>query len=272
MTVGEEAGSVSSEVGQGRLAGAVALITGAGRGVGRSAALAYAREGASLVVTSNAAAENEAVAEEIRARGGKALAVFGDISKGDDVRELVDRAVAEFGTIDILVNNAAIITPGGPVWEIDPEEWVQTLNVNVGGCLRACRAVLPLMIPKRRGKVINVSSGAGEKTMLNWSAYATSKAAITHLTRCIADEVSKYGINVNAVGVLAVTQLWWDQINTGALGGPHPANLKLTIDEGRAPRADENDAVMVFLASKESDRVTGAYVTANSLPEASIER
>jgi len=263
---------LASKVGRGRLEGAVALITGAGRGVGRSTALAYAREGARVVVASNAAAENEAVAEEIRARAGTALAVFADVSKGEDVRNLVDRAVSEFGTVDILVNNAAIITPGGPVWETDSEEWVQTLNVNVGGCLRACRAVLPLMIPKRRGKVINVSSGAGEKTMLNWSAYATSKAAITHLTRCIADEVSRYGINVNAVGVLAVTQLWWDQINSGAAGGPHPVNLKNTIDEGRAPRTDENDAVMIFLASKDSDRMTGAYLTANSLPEGRIER
>jgi NAD(P)-dependent dehydrogenase (short-subunit alcohol dehydrogenase family) len=225
-----------------------------------------------VVVASRTSAQIEAVVEEIRALGGKALAVRTDVSQGDDVRDLVDRTVAEFGTVDILVNNAAMITPGGPTWEIDPEEWMRTIDVNVGGCVRTCRAVLPLMIPRRRGKIINVSSGAGERTMLNWSAYCASKAAITHLTRVIADEAKPYGINVNAVGVYAVTQLWWDQINTGAAGGQHPVNLKRLIDEGRIARAEENDPVMVFLASSESDRVTGAYLSANSIPEAFIQR
>lgn len=262
----------SSEQASGKLEGKVAIITGAGRGVGRSAALAYARQGARVVVASRTPAQIEAIAEEIRALGAAALAVRADVSRGDDVRNLVERTVAEFGTVDILVNNAAVITPGGPTWEIDPEEWMQSINVNLGGCIRTCRAVLPLMIPRRRGKIINVSSGAGERTMLNWSMYCASKAAITHLTRVIADEVKPYGVNVNAVGVYAVTQLWWDQINAGPAGGPHPVNLKKLIDEGRIARPEENDAVMVFLASSESDRVTGAYLGANSIPEAFIER
>jgi len=194
------------------------------------------------------------------------------VSRGEDVRALVDQAVAEFGGVDILVNNAAVITPGGPSWEIDPEEWMQSINVNLGGCIRTCRAVLPLMLLKRRGKIINVSSGAGERPMLNWSAYCASKAAITHLTRVIAEEVRPYGVNVNAVGVYAVTQLWWDQINLGSAGGQHPVDLRKLVDSGRIARPEENDAVLVFLASSESDRVSGAYFGANSLPEAFIER
>ncbi|MDP8922042.1 MAG: SDR family NAD(P)-dependent oxidoreductase, partial [Chloroflexota bacterium] len=108
---------MTSEVAGRKLAGKIAIITGAGRGVGRSTALAFAREGAGVVVTSNVAEENEAVAGEIRAIGGRAVAVFADVSRGDDVRALIGTTVAELGTVDILVNNAAIITPGGPVWE-----------------------------------------------------------------------------------------------------------------------------------------------------------
>lgn len=251
-----------------RLGGKVAVITGAGRGVGRSTALAYAREGARLVLAARTVSEIEAVAAEIRARGGEAIAVPTDVGRSADVWRLRDAALAAFGQIDVLVNNAAVIVPGGPVWEIDPDEWMQTQNINLGGYVRTCRAVLPHMIERRRGKIINVSSGAGIHTMPHWSAYAVSKAAIIHFTRCLADEVMPYGINVNAVGVHAVTRLWHEQIAWGPSGGQHPIKLKAMIESGRVPLAEENDGALVFLASSDADHVTGEYFSANGLPAA----
>jgi 3-oxoacyl-[acyl-carrier protein] reductase len=255
-----------------KLDGKVAIITGAGRGVGKSAALAFAREGAKVVLAARTVTEIEEAAAEIRDLGGDSIAVRTDVSDTASCDRLGRVALETYGTIDILVNNAAMITPGGLTWEVDPDEWMRTLDVNVGGYVRCARAVLPTMIAKRAGRIINVSSGAGFGTMPYWSAYSVSKAAIVHLTKNLASELTRFGVNVNAVGVHAVTQLWRDQIATGPKGGPHPENLAKMIDSGRLPLLEENDAALVWLASDESRYVTGDYIGANSLSEAWIER
>lgn len=257
----------------GRLIGKTALITGGGRGIGRAVALGYAREGARVAVIARSVDQIDAVATEIRNQGGQALAIGADVSSEADVRAAVNRVTSALGPIDILVNNAARITPGGLAWEVDPDDWLKTIDINLGGTVRMCRAIVPGMIERRQGKVINVSSGAGESVMLNWSAYCASKAAITHFTRCLAAEAKPFGVNVNAVGVYAETQLWWDQIETGQRGGAHPQNLKRQVDEGMAPGPEQNVPVMLFLATSESDRLTGAYISANSMaPSAGANR
>lgn len=253
----------------GRLVGKVALITGGGRGIGRSVALAYARAGARVAVAARGEEEIARVAALIERDGGRAVAIRADVEVTDEVQLLVRRVESTLGPIDILVNDAARILPGGYAWEVDPDDWMRTINVNLGGAVRLCRAVVPGMVERRQGKVINVSSGAGLNVMQRWSAYCASKAALNHFTRCLAIEVKPFGVNVNAVSVYAETQLWWDQIRSGPQGGEHPQNLKRQAEAGSAPQAEENNAALLFLASAESDRVTGVFLEANGMAPAS---
>jgi 3-oxoacyl-[acyl-carrier protein] reductase len=249
-----------------RLSGKVAIITGAGRGVGRSSALAFAREGARVVLAARTVSEIEGAAAEIRHMGGEAIAVPTDVARTADCDNLARRALNAFGTIDVLVNNAALVTPGGPTWEVDPDEWMRTQDVNVGGYVRCARAVLPTMIAKRSGSVINVSSGAGINTMPLWSAYSVSKAAIISLTKNLAEELRPFGVTVNSVGVFHVSRLWHQQIEAGPVGGTHPEDLARLIESGQAPGPEDNDATLVWLASDDARRVTNSFVFANGLP------
>jgi len=177
----------------------VALITGGGRGIGRATALAFAEAGARVVVASRTQAEVDAVTREVQAKGRRALPIASDVSDAASVQELVDRALAEFGTIDILVNCAGVIHPIGPAWQVGMDEWTRNLAVNLTGVFLCSRTVLPTMIAARRGHIVNVSSGAAVNARYGWSAYCAAKAAVDQFTRVLALEVQPYGIAVNAV-------------------------------------------------------------------------
>jgi NAD(P)-dependent dehydrogenase (short-subunit alcohol dehydrogenase family) len=255
-----------------RLSGKIAIITGAGRGVGRSSALAFAREGAKLVLAARTVGEIEAVAVEIRQMGGEAIAVPTDVARTADCDRLARSALDAFGTIDVLVNNAAMVTPGGPTWEVDPDEWMRTQDVNVGGYVRCARAALPTMVAKRAGCLINISSGAGINTMPLWSAYSVSKAAIISLTKNLAEELKPFGVTANSVGVFHASRLWHEQIAAGPVGGSHPEDLARLLESGQAPGPEENDATLVWLASDDARHVTGSFISANGLPSYRVER
>ena len=176
----------------------VAIITGGGRGIGRSIAMAYAAEGASVVIAARSAAQLEEVATEITAQNGEVLTVPTDLRIREDVENLVQKTVDQFGRIDILVNNAGI-NPRGLFIDSTDEEWEQGWQINVMGVVYCCRAALPIMQQQGSGNIINVGSGMGQVGRSNLSVYCASKAALHGLTQSIAEEVWEDGIIANVL-------------------------------------------------------------------------
>jgi len=178
------------------LAGKVAIVTGASRGIGEAAALALAEAGASVVLAARSARHLEANAQKISAAGGKAIALGCDVSDYHACQRLVHETAVRFGPPDILVNNAGVIEPISTVAAADPREWARSIEINLIGAYYAIRAVLPGMLERRHGDIINVSSGAAHRPLEGWSAYCSGKAGLAMLTRAIDLEHSAAGIRV----------------------------------------------------------------------------
>lgn len=178
------------------LQGQVALITGGGRGLGRAFAQALAAHGAAVAITARSEAQVQETARLIVAAGGQALALPGDVTDAPTVTQTVETVVQHFGPIDILVNNAGVITPVGPVWEVDPAAWWHTLDIHVRGAFLYAHAIVPTMIARRHGRIINITSGGGWHAFPYLSAYCLAKAALSYLTGCLAGETQQYGIPV----------------------------------------------------------------------------
>ncbi len=179
------------------LAGKVALVTGSGRGIGQAIAQAYAARGAQLVCTARSKDEIEDTVAQIRATGGQAIAAAADIGKEPEVAALFSAAADHFGGLDILVANAGVHLARTSVEESDPQVWWQTLETNVFGAYLCCRAAIPLLRARGGGKIITIGSGMGHKGLANNTAYCCSKAALSMLTRTLAQEVQRDQISVN---------------------------------------------------------------------------
>lgn len=182
----------------------VAIITGGGRGIGRATALTFAEAGAHVVIAARSTRTIEAVAAEIRERGGQALAIQTDVSDPLSVDLMTVQTLRAAGRIDILVNNAGVIAPIGMTWEVPPVIWQRNMNVNLVGAFLCAHAVLPHMIHQSphaniRGKIINVSSGAAHSIVPGWSAYCAAKAGLDQFTRVLAAEVAPHHITVNSI-------------------------------------------------------------------------
>ena len=176
----------------------VAIITGGGRGIGRAIAIAYAAEGARIVIAARSTEQLDEVATEITEQGAEVLTVPTDLRINADVENLVQKTVDRFGRIDILVNNAGI-NPRGLFLDSTDEEWEQGWQINVMGVVRCCRAALPIMQQQGTGHIINVGSGMGQVGHANLSVYCASKAALHGLTQAIAEEVWQDGIIANVL-------------------------------------------------------------------------
>ena len=184
-----------------RLEGKVALITGAARGHAEAIAKRFAKEGALVSICDILPVgelENQ-VGTDIEKAGGKVLCSQTDVSKEDQVQQLVDHTMAHFGTIDILANVVGIAGPTKDVWDMSLAEWKQTLDINLDSLFLCCKAVLPEMIRKRSGKIINFSSGTGKQPLSHRTPYATSKMGVIGFTRTLAADVGRYNITVNAI-------------------------------------------------------------------------
>ena len=183
----------------GALAGKVAVITGAGRGIGRAVALAYAREGARLALCSRTKTELSSTAAELGRLGVEVLALPADVSQPDQVVIFVDNAVAKFGRLDVLVNNAGVAHPEASLLELSLREWDRVLAINLRGAYFVARAVIPHMVRQKGGSVINVSSGLGRDALTGWGAYGVSKWGLEGLTRYLALELKPSRVRVNSV-------------------------------------------------------------------------
>jgi NAD(P)-dependent dehydrogenase (short-subunit alcohol dehydrogenase family) len=181
------------------LAGKTALVTGASKGIGKAIALAFGAAGANVVATARTASEIDDVTNAVEASGSKALGVIADLGVESDIANLANAAEKEFGGVDILVNNAAIIHPRIPITELDPQLWRDVLNVNLTGAFLITQKLLPGMIERRHGKIINISSIGGRKGGAGRGAYRVTKSGLISLTETLAAELYEHGINVNAI-------------------------------------------------------------------------
>lgn len=176
----------------------VTIVTGGGRGIGRATAVLFAREGAKVVVTARTSDEIEEVAREIEGFGGTAVAIQTDITVEDDVKRLIKETESALGAVDILINNAGMLKLA-PIVETTTDMWDEILSVNLRAVLIACREVLPGMMARRSGRIINVGSMAGRRGYAEQGAYCASKHGLVGLSKVIALETQKYGIRVHVL-------------------------------------------------------------------------
>ena len=196
----------------GKLTGKVAIITGAGQGIGRASAVAFAREGAQVVVANRTSETGETTARLARASGGEALFVPTDVSQPDQVRRLVDTAVACFGGLDILFNNAGIGCDK-PLVDLPEAEWEQVVAVNLTGHYLCCKYAIPHLRARGSGVIINMSSVLGFTALPGASAYCATKSAILGMTRALALELAPEGIRVHALAPGSVdTPMLWEGV------------------------------------------------------------
>ena len=237
------------------LAGKIVIMTGGSRGIGAAAALAMAREGAALMITSRNAAASAKVAAEIVAGGGRAVSMASDVSDYASVLDLVAKTEAELGPVDVLVNNAGVIEPIVSIAEADPVAWAQNIQINLVGAFHGVRAVLPGMIGRGGGTIINISSGAAHRPMEGWSAYCTGKAGLAMMTRAIALETAEHKIRVFGFAPGTVdTEM---QVLIRASG----VNAISKIPRGDLAPVDHPARALVYLCTKAADDLSGSELS-----------
>jgi 3-oxoacyl-[acyl-carrier protein] reductase len=244
------------------MAGKTAIVTGGGRGIGRATALTLARAGADVVVAARTQRQVEATAAEIEELGQRALALAVDVSDPEAVDGMVDAALEAFDKVDILVNNAGVIKPIDWVVETDVDAWRYNIAVNLTSVFLCSRAVLPGMMARESGKIINVSTGSAVSVVPTWSAYAAAKAGVDHLTRVMAAEVRPYRIHVNAVYPGLVDTKLAEKIRISPVTEAVSAEttgrfLSYQAGTGMLRSPDEPAQLILWLASPLSDDTTG---------------
>ncbi len=235
------------------LTGKVALVTGAARGIGRACALSLAEQGADIVLGLRDKASAEALQAEIKALGRDVLAVQMDIANLAEIQSAVTEAKAKFGKIDILVNNAGIGAPN-KAEDVSEKDFDETLNVNLKGTFFTSQAVGKIMIEQGKGAIVNLSSQAGFIALPTESIYCMTKAAISHLTKCLALEWATHGIRVNAVAPTFIktpgTKKWLGD-------AAFMETVKARIPLGDVGEPEDVASAVVFLASEAARMITG---------------
>ncbi len=237
-----------------RLDDRVAIVTGASRGIGRAIALGLARAGAHLVLTARKAPDLEAVANDVKRLGRRALPVPGHMGRRPDIDRVFEQVEKEFGRLDILVNNAATNPAFGPLIEIDEDAWDKIMALNVKGYLFAAQRAAKVMLATGKGAIVNVSSTGGVRAAAGIGAYSVSKAAVIMLTRVLAKELAPFGVRVNAVAPALIET----RFSEALWKNPDILDQYLkTTPMGRTGQPEEIAGAVVYFCSDAASYVTG---------------
>ena len=245
----------------GKLEGRVALITGGGRGIGRAIAQGYAAEGARLALVSRTTDELVETARLVNElHGAEAIALVADVSKREEVDQAVGQALAHFGVIDVLVNNAGNIGPVNTVWNSDPEEWARTIAVHLMGVFYGCHAVLPSMLERGQGRIVNMSGVGGPNT----TAYDAAKTAIVNLTENLALELRDTPITVNAISPGSINTRMWEETRdlSLAIGDMATYERGVQVTSGQGASIERAAELAVFLGSDDCGSLSGRLIRA----------
>jgi NAD(P)-dependent dehydrogenase (short-subunit alcohol dehydrogenase family) len=238
------------------LSGQIGVVTGAARGLGRAFALGLARAGMSVAMTDRRDDELNETLKLVATDGGKGVAIAADVSDPAEIPGLIQTVEQKLGPIDLLVNNAALAGPAGPTWETDPEAWWRCQEVNLRGPFLCCHAVLPGMIARKKGRIINIASAAGTVSVPYLSAYVTSKAALIRFTETLAFEGRPHGVSVFAVHPGAVQTPMHDELLASA-GKQWLPWLEYIFQHGQDQTTEPGTHLVVFLASGNADSLSG---------------
>jgi 3-oxoacyl-[acyl-carrier protein] reductase len=235
----------------------VAIVTGASRGIGRAIALALAAQGAKVVASARNAEALAQLVEEIKAEGGDALAVVGDVALEDDANNLVKQAVEAYGQVDVFVNNAGI-TRDGLLLRMKNDDWDAVLDTNLKGAFLCTRAVAKVMSKQRSGRIINISSVVGEMGNAGQANYCASKAGLLGLTKSVARELARRNVTVNAITPGFITTEMTEDMTEKAQEA-----MTEQIPLGRPGSAEDVANAVIFLASDQSAYITGQVLGVN---------
>jgi len=236
------------------LTGKVAIVTGGNQGIGLAISRGLAQAGAAVIIANRRAEEGAKAAQSLKQEGLNAASISTDVRDESSIAATVAKTIENYGKIDILVNNAGVIVRK-LAEEITREDWDHMININLRGMFFCCQFVGKEMIKQKKGKIINISSDASQRATPERSVYATSKAGVSHLTRCLAVEWAKYNINVNAIGpgptITPLNEQYYKE---------NPDKLKQMIESlplGRVGDTSDYMGAAVFLASEASNFMTG---------------
>jgi NAD(P)-dependent dehydrogenase (short-subunit alcohol dehydrogenase family) len=236
------------------LSGKVAIVTGGNQGIGLAISRGLAEAGAAVIIANRRAEEGKQAAESLKKDGLNVISIPTDVSDESSIAALVSKVIDSYGKIDVLVNNAGVIIRK-PAEEMSREDWDHIMNTNLRGAFFCCQLVGREMIKQKKGKIINISSDASQRAMPERSVYATSKAGVSHLTRCLAVEWAKHNINVNAIGPgpthTPLNKKYYEE---------NPDKLQQTVQSipmGRMGDTSDYIGAAVFLASEASNFMTG---------------
>jgi 3-oxoacyl-[acyl-carrier protein] reductase len=251
------------------LGGQVALVTGGGQGAGRGIALMLARHNARVAVNDFVLDRAEAVAEEIRAEGGEAIAVQADVGDLDSVRAAVAQAATKFAPVALLVNNAGMAGPNASMghaplfWESDPAEWDRYFRTNTRGVLNCCHAALPAMVAQKTGRIVTIVSDSGRVGEPRLSVYAAAKAAAAGFVRSLAKETGRFGITCNAISLSTLEPAMDPETLAGFMASDRvKAQLSHYVIR-RFGKPDDVAAMALFLCSEAAGWITGQTYPVN---------
>jgi NAD(P)-dependent dehydrogenase (short-subunit alcohol dehydrogenase family) len=246
-----------------RLKNKVAVITGAEQGIGRQMAFLFAQEGADLVVLGLISDELQLVQKKVEALSRRCFVYQVNVADEGQVNEAIEAALKSLGRIDVLINNAAVLGSTAPVAELSVQSWKEEIAVNLTGSFLCCKAVLPGMMERKGGKIINVTSVAGQRAYPLRSSYAVSKAGLIALTRTLAAEVGSYNIRVNAIAPGPVAGNRMKRViekragSTGQSIAEIEQSYLRALGLGRMVEEEDVARMALFLASKEGENITG---------------
>jgi NAD(P)-dependent dehydrogenase (short-subunit alcohol dehydrogenase family) len=270
---------------KGKLDGKVIVITGGGTGLGRSMSYRLAEEGANIVVAARREPPLEETAEGVRERGGKALVVRTDVTDTVQVKNLIEKSLAEMGRIDVLINNAGIVRGERPktMWEISDEDWRIGIEVNLSGGFYCSRTISKYFAERKQGNIIMVASGEGFRGQRNSFMYNTAKAGVVNLTRVMAMTLAEYNIRVNCIVPGFVDTYDNQPEDYQKVMAERRTTRKLFVPVGHSGKPDDIGYVAVYLCSDASEYVTagcfiadggglaGGFATTGYAPVVSLE-